>query len=106
MRRIYTCIVIIFFILVSCFAGWLLCDIAPNETYTWYSGIWHGLFFFQNLILSWFTDTLYKAEYYTTAYNVFWWFFTVISCFCRVPITIRFCVEAISFWKEITEDDY
>ena len=39
MRRIYTCIVIIFFILVSCFAGWLLCDIAPNETYTWYSGI-------------------------------------------------------------------
>lgn len=71
MRRIYTCIVIIFFILVSCFAGWLLCDIAPNETYTWYSGIWHGLFFFQNLILSWFTDALYKAEYYTTAYNVF-----------------------------------
>ena len=52
MRRIYTCIVILFFILVSCFAGWLLCDIAPNETYTWYSGIWHGLFFFQNFILS------------------------------------------------------
>lgn len=43
---------------------------------------------------------------HTTAYNVFWWFFTFISCFCWVPITIRFCVEAISFWKEITGDDY
>ena len=99
MRRIYTCIVIIFFILVSCFAGWLLCDIAPNETYTWYSGIWHGLFFFQNLILSWFTDALYKAEYYTTAYNVFWWFFTFISCFFGCLLQFAFAWKQLVFGR-------
>ncbi len=36
-------------LLVYVFLGWLLCDIDPNpnpnKEYTWYSGIWHGLFF-------------------------------------------------------------
>ena len=50
-------------VLVYCFFGWLLCDIDPGKEYTWYSGIWHGLFFVVNLIRSWFTDALYKAEY-------------------------------------------
>lgn len=37
---------IIITILVYCFVGWLLCDINPYKYYTWYSGIWHGLFSF------------------------------------------------------------
>lgn len=40
------CTRIFVFIFVSCFIGWLLCDIDPNKTYTWYSGIWHGMFFY------------------------------------------------------------
>ena len=48
-------------VLVYCFFGWLLCDIVPGKEYTWYSGIWHGLFFVVNLVRSWFTDALYKA---------------------------------------------
>ncbi len=66
-------------VLVYCFLGWLLCDIKPGEEYTWYSGIWHGLFFVVNLVRSWFTDALYKAEIYTTAYNVFYWIFSILS---------------------------
>lgn len=66
-------IVVLFMILI----GWFLCDIDPDKTYTWYSGIWHGLFFIPNLIRSWFTDALYKAETYTTAYNILWWVFAV-----------------------------
>ena len=66
-------------IAVYCFLGWLLCDIDPSETYSWYSGIWHGLFFIPNLIRSWFGDALFKAEDYTTAYNVFYWIFAVLS---------------------------
>ena len=66
-------------ILVYSFLGWLLCDINPHETYSWYSGIWHGLFFVCNWIRSWFGDALYKAEMYTTAYNVFYWIFSIIS---------------------------
>lgn len=66
-------------VLVYCFLGWLLCDIDPDKEYTWYSGIWHGMFFVINLVRSWFTDALYKAEIYTTAYNVFYWIFSVLS---------------------------
>lgn len=66
-------------ILIYCFLGWLLCDINPNETYTWYSGIWQGIFFIPNLIRSWFSDALFKAEHYTAAYNVFYWIFATMS---------------------------
>lgn len=72
------------YILVSCFIGWLFCDIDPDESYTWYSGIWHGMFFVPNLIRSWFSDALYKAEDYTSAYNVFWWIFTIIDVFANL----------------------
>ncbi len=70
---------IIFTILAYCFFGWLLCDIDPGKEYTWYSGIWHGMFFVINLVRSWFTNALYKAEIYTTAYNVFYWIFSIWS---------------------------
>ncbi len=66
-------------ILIYCFLGWLLCDIDPGESYSWYSGIWHGLFFVPNLLRSWFTDAIFKAEIYTSAYNVFYWIFAVLS---------------------------
>lgn len=67
-------------ILIYCFLGWLLCDINPNESYTWYSGIWHGMFFIPNLLRSIFTDAIFKANSYTAAYNVWWWIFTILSC--------------------------
>lgn len=35
--------------------------------------------FVPNLIRSWFGDTLYKANHYTAAYNVWWWIFTIQS---------------------------
>ena len=66
-------------ILVYNFVGWLLCDIDPDRVYTWYSGIWHGMFFVINFIRSWFTDALYKATDYTTAYNIFYWIFSILS---------------------------
>lgn len=70
-------------IVVYCVLGKLLCDIDPNVEYTWYSGIWHGLFFVANFVRSWFTDALYKAEIYTSGYNVCYWIFsiwTVLGC--------------------------
>lgn len=66
-------ITICFFIGIGILLSMWLCNIEPGTTYSWYSGIWHGLFFIPNLVRSWFGDTLYKAEYYTTAYNIFWW---------------------------------
>mgnify|MGYP003400363497 CR=1 FL=1 len=52
------CTRIFVFIFLSCFIGWLLCDIDPNKTYTWYSGIWHGMFFIPNFIRSWWITTV------------------------------------------------
>lgn len=71
---------IIITIFIYCFVGWLLCDIDYCEYYTWYSGIWHGLFFIPNLLRSWLGDALYKANFYSAAYNVWWWITTVLSC--------------------------
>ncbi len=65
--------------LVYCFIACLLCDIEPGKEYTWYSGIWHGLYFTVNFVRSLFTDALYKAEIYTTAYNIFYWIFSILS---------------------------
>lgn len=68
-------------ILVYCLIGWLVCNIEPGKEYTWYSGIYHGIFFVINFIRSLFTDALYKAEIYTTAYNVFYWIFSILAVF-------------------------
>lgn len=70
---------IIFTILIYVFLGWLLCDISPSKEYGWLAGIWHGMFFIVNWIRSWFWDTLYKAEIYTTVYNVLFWIFSTLS---------------------------
>ena len=66
--------------IASLIAMWL-CNIKPDTTYSWYSGIWHGIFFLPNLVRSWFGNALYKAEYYTTAYNVWWWITIVLQGF-------------------------
>ena len=65
------------------------CKIDPIRTYDWISGIWHGIFFIPNFILSIFGDTLYKAAYYTTGYNITWWIMIT-------PITIY-----ILFWAAL-----
>lgn len=62
------------------FMGWLLCDINPEKTYSWYSGIWQGMFLPVNFIRSlFFDDVLYKANLYTATYNVFYWIFGILS---------------------------
>ncbi len=61
-------------IVLTCLLAAWLCDIDPEKTYTWYSGMWHGLFCIPNWIRSFFSDdVLCKANNYTTAYNVWWW---------------------------------
>ena len=66
-------------IAVYCFIGWLLCDISPDKTYSWYAGIWHGMFVVPNFIRSWFTDALIIAPCRTAAYTVLYWIFAVLA---------------------------
>lgn len=64
---------LIIIIAIGCFFSGLVCDIDPTKTYSWYHGIWHGLFFILNFIRSLFGDAIFKAEYYTTGYSFCWW---------------------------------
>jgi hypothetical protein len=81
---------IIITILVYCLAGWLVCDIDPTREYYWYSGIWHGLFFLPNLVRHWLFDAEFKAEYCTTAYNVFFWIFGILTTLKFIEYDARF----------------
>lgn len=70
---------IVFSILIGMVLARFLCDIDIAEGYTWYSGIWHGMFFVPNYALHLFADTPFKAEFYTSGYNVCHWIFSIIS---------------------------
>lgn len=72
-------IVLIIVLIPGCLLAYWFCDIDPNKTYSWYSGIWHGIFCIPNLVRGvFYSDVLYKANNYTSAYN-FWWWFTLIN---------------------------
>lgn len=72
-------------ILLAC----LLCNIHEDETYAWFSGIWHGMFFLPNYIRSLIdSDVLYKAVDYTTVYNIFWWIVSVVEVIMALPLIL------------------
>ena len=47
-----------------------VCEINPEVTYTWYAGLWQGLFCIPNFILWVFRDGLFVAAHSTTGYKV------------------------------------
>lgn len=68
---------IIFYIgifLTFCLLSTKICQIHPDKTYFWYSGIWHGIFVIPHWVMSWFADDIYcKAPLRTAAYHIWWW---------------------------------
>jgi len=56
-----------------CLFAYFFCCIDPLSQHVWYEGIWHGIFFVPNLILSLFTEHRYKSNDGTTAYNIIFW---------------------------------
>lgn len=66
--------------LAFCLLTVKICYINPDKTYSWLSGIWHGLFVIPHWIMSWFSDDIYcKAPNSTTAYSVWWWISFIFS---------------------------
>ncbi len=60
--------------LVFCLLSTKICDINPDKTYKWYSGILHGIFVIPNWVVSLFSNDIYcKAPNSTTAYSIWWW---------------------------------
>ena len=59
--------------------AWLICNIDASETYSWISGVFHGLFIVPNFVRHLFSnDILFFAEYHTTAYTIFYWLTAVL----------------------------
>ena len=72
-------------ILVMCFLGWLLCDIDPSKDYSWYYGIWHGMFLPFNFVRSILFDNVYWiAQYHSGAYSVFFWIFGIPAALAEI----------------------
>lgn len=68
------------YIAIACFVASWICDINPDKYYSWYYGIWHGLFCIPNWIRSFFdSDVLCKANTYTAWYNFWWWLILIVT---------------------------
>lgn len=84
--KLYTLLVFI----IVCFLSTVICDINPDVSYTWYSGIWHGLFVVPHWVVSWFSEeTLLKAPIRTSGYTFWWWTIVVIVCLGLLTSTKR-----------------
>ena len=58
----------------------ILFPIKDCETYSWFSGIWHGWFASCNMIVHLISpNTLYIASIHTTSYQILWWICFVYS---------------------------
>lgn len=93
---------LILWCVIQAFIGWLFCDIDKHKYYTWYYGVWHGLFFVQNWLRSWFVDSaLCKVKHYSTGYNLWWWIFTILSLptnialFRLLNLYVLYCAERV-----------
>jgi hypothetical protein len=62
-------------LLIFCLISVKVCYINPDKTYSWASGIWHGIFVLPHWIAGWFLDDIYcKAPNSTIGYSIWWWF--------------------------------
>jgi len=60
--------------LAFCLLSTKISYISPDKTYSWYSGVWHGIFVLPHWVVSWFSEDIYcKAPNSTTAYSIWWW---------------------------------
>ena len=59
--------------------AWLICNINASDTYSWISGVFHGLFIVPNFIRHLFShDIFFFAEYHTTAYTILYWLIAIL----------------------------
>lgn len=73
------CLPIVIALGIEVVLAYFFCNIDASDSYSWISGIWHGLFIVPNFILHMFSDDiLYFAEYHTTAYTIFYWLTAIL----------------------------
>ena len=53
------CLVMFIYVIGTYLCAFFFCRIEPWETYSWYSGVWHGFFWFPNIVMSLFSDSIH-----------------------------------------------
>lgn len=70
----------VFFVIVYYVSAYFFCSIDPNVSYPWYYGIWHGIFWFPNLIMGVFSESIYaKASDVSIGYHIAYYTSAIIS---------------------------
>ena len=76
----FSFIILASIIAIALAISYFLCLIDPKVESGWSGGIWHGINFVQNYILSYYDGRLLKAPLQTSTYPFFWWLYTISSC--------------------------
>lgn len=94
------CLAIIMAIGLEIGIAWLICNINAYDSYSWLSGIFHGLFIVPNFIRHLFNeDILYFAEIHTTAYTIFYWLTAIfITILPQIKKILELIIELIGDW--------
>lgn len=94
------CLVIAIAIGLEIGIAWLICNINAYDSYSWFSGIFHGLFIVPNFIRHMFNeDILYFAETHTTAYTIFYWLTAIfITLLPQIKKLLKLIIELIGDW--------
>ena len=84
------------------FFAHFFCNISPNDTYCWYHGIYHGICFFPNWVMSWFSDRLWMGdiETNTIAYNLFFKLFGDISLIVILIMIVGLVASIMSIFEK------
>lgn len=73
------CLPIVIVLSIEVGIAWLICNIDASDTYSWISGVFHGLFVVPNFVRHLFSnDILFFAENHTIAYTIFYWLTTIL----------------------------
>lgn len=79
--------------------AWLICDIDVSESYSWLSGLYHGLFVLPNYIRSLFNDNiLFVANNHTTAYIIFYWISAIFILVQQLKDFLKLVMDLIKDW--------
>ncbi|MBP3511799.1 MAG: hypothetical protein J6K19_07175 [Prevotella sp.] len=80
--------------------AWLICNIDVTDSYSWISGLFHGVFIVPNFVRHLFNeDILYFAEYHTTAYTIFYWLVAILFILPpQIKGLFRLIIDLIMDW--------
>lgn len=79
--------------------AWLICNIDASDSYSWISGILHGLFIVPNYLRhSIDNNVLWYAQNHTTAYSIFFWISAIFILYHQIVDLIKVIIKIIKEW--------